>query len=107
MRALLSAAEPLGMSLWVAASAVSPQLATRWQLSPAETGWLTAIVQLGFVAGTALAALFNAADVVPSRMITRHVLDPSKPNPAFGIVGPKFARRAGERIGLIIYPEPQ
>ena len=65
--ALLSSAELLGMSLWFAASAVSPQLAVRWHLTAAETGWLTAVVQLGFVVGTALAALFNVADVIPSR----------------------------------------
>jgi MFS family permease len=67
MLALLAVAELLGMSLWFAASAVSPQLAARWSLSPAETGWLTTIVQLGFVVGTGTAALLNLADVLPSR----------------------------------------
>ena len=65
--ALLSIAELLGMSLWFAATAVAPQLAGRWRLSPAETGWLTGIVQLGFVAGTAAAALLNLADLIPAR----------------------------------------
>ncbi len=69
MLALLAAAELLGMSLWFAASAVSPLLAARWSLSPAETGWLTAVVQAGFVCGTALAALLNLADVVASRTL--------------------------------------
>jgi len=67
MLALLSAAELLGMSLWFAASAVSPQLAQRWSLTASETAWLTAIVQLGFVFGTGTAALLNLADVLPSR----------------------------------------
>jgi MFS family permease len=67
--ALLSLAELLGMSLWFSASAVSPQLALRWDLSPAAAGWLTTIVQLGFVAGTAVSALLNLADVVPSRRL--------------------------------------
>ncbi len=67
MLALLSAAELLGMSLWFAATAVAPQLAARWQLTQAQAGWLTAIVQLGFVAGTAIAALLNLADLVPAR----------------------------------------
>src|ERR1043165_6680069 len=65
--ALLSAAELLGMSLWFAASAVAPQLSALWNLTPAQTGWLTTIVQLGFVAGTAITAALNLADIVPSR----------------------------------------
>jgi MFS family permease len=67
MLALLAAAELLGMSLWFAANAVAPQFRALWHLSEAQTGWLTAIVQLGFVAGTATAALLNLADIVPSR----------------------------------------
>ncbi|MEO5579362.1 MAG: MFS transporter, partial [Gemmatimonadaceae bacterium] len=67
--ALLSAAELLGMSLWFAGSAVAPQLVERWQLGGAEAGWLTAIVQLGFVCGTALSAVLNLADIVPSRRL--------------------------------------
>ncbi len=55
------------MSLWFAASSVAPQLANRWQLDQAHAGWLTTIVQLGFVCGTAAAALLNLADVLPSR----------------------------------------
>ncbi|HET7563418.1 MAG TPA: MFS transporter [Gemmatimonadaceae bacterium] len=65
--ALLATAELLGMSLWFAASAIAPQLQHLWHLSASETGWLTAIVQLGFVAGTAAAALLNLADVISSR----------------------------------------
>lgn len=57
------------MSLWFAASAVSPQLATRWSLSAQQTGWLTTIVQLGFVCGTALAAALNVADIIASRKL--------------------------------------
>jgi MFS family permease len=67
MLALLSVAELLGMSLWFTASAVSPQLSELWSLSPSEAGWLTTVVQLGFVAGTALAAVLNLADIFPSR----------------------------------------
>jgi MFS family permease len=67
MLALIALAELLGMSVWFAANAVAPQLAARWALTPAETGWLSTVVQLGFVGGTALAALLNLADVVPAR----------------------------------------
>jgi len=65
--ALLALAEVLGMSLWFSASAVSGQYRALWGLSTAEAGWLTTMVQLGFVAGTAAAAVLNLADVFPSR----------------------------------------
>ena len=55
------------MSLWFSASAVSGQYREMWQLSSAEAGWLTTIVQLGFVVGTASAAVLNLADLLPSR----------------------------------------
>ena len=64
--ALLATAELLGMSLWFAASAVSAQYRALWGLTPSETGWLTTVVQVGFVVGTAASALLNLADVVPS-----------------------------------------
>jgi len=64
---LLSLALLLGMSQWFTASAVAPQLAERWALSSGQSAWLTTIVTLGFVVGTAAAALLNLADVVPSR----------------------------------------
>src|SRR5512134_1242114 len=55
------------MSLWFGANAVAGHFRAQWGLSPAETGWLTAAVQLGFVAGTAVAAVLNLADLVPAR----------------------------------------
>jgi MFS family permease len=64
---LLACAELLGMSLWFAGSAVAPQLAAKWSLSQSETAWLTTVVQLGFVCGTAVAAVLNLADVLPSK----------------------------------------
>ena len=65
--ALLATAELLGMSLWFTASAVSPDLQQLWGLSTRQAAWLTTVVQLGLVAGTALAALLNLADLIPSR----------------------------------------
>jgi MFS family permease len=67
MLALIAIAELLGMAVWFAANAVAPLLAARWELSPSEAGWLSTMVQLGFVGGTALAAILNLADVVPAR----------------------------------------
>jgi MFS family permease len=56
------------MSVWFTASAIGPELQVRWGLSVSEVGWLTTAVQLGFVVGTAVAALLNLADLVPSRI---------------------------------------
>jgi MFS family permease len=64
---LLALAEVLGMSLWFSASAVSGRFQEMWSLSPSETGWLTTTVQLGFVVGTAGAAVLNLADLLPAR----------------------------------------
>ncbi len=66
--ALLTTAELLGASPWFTASAVSPQLRQLWDLSLAEGAMLTTMVQIGFVVGTALAAVLNLADVVPARV---------------------------------------
>jgi len=67
MLSLIAIAELLGMCVWFAANAVALQLAAKWNLTPGETGWLSTVVQLGFVVGTATAALLNLADVLPSR----------------------------------------
>lgn len=67
--ALLATAELLGMSLWFATSAIAAPLRARWGLDAGETAWLTTIVQLGFVVGTAASALLALADVVPARRL--------------------------------------
>jgi MFS family permease len=67
MLTAISVAELLGMSLWFAASAVAPELGRRWSLDASSIGWLTSVVQLGFVVGTAVAAAMNVADIIPSR----------------------------------------
>lgn len=69
MLALLSVAELLGMSLWFAGSALSDAYARAWSLDASAVGWLTTIVQLGFVTGTAMSALLNLADIVPARRL--------------------------------------
>jgi MFS family permease len=67
MLALLAVAELLGMSLWFAASAISTSLAGRWEISTSTgAAWLMTAVQIGFVSGTAVAAVLNLADLVPA-----------------------------------------
>lgn len=65
--ALLALAELLGMSTWFTGVAVAPQLDARWGLSAEQVGGLSTAVQLGFVAGTALVALLNLADLIPAK----------------------------------------
>lgn len=91
MLAVLAVAQFLGMASWFAASAVSPQLAGTWSLDAQQVGWLTTSVQLGFVAGTAAAALLNMADIVPARwFFTGSALLASAANAAI-LVAPDFA----------------
>lgn len=67
--ALLAAAELLGMSLWFSASAVTPALLREWNLAPSIATWITLAVQIGFVCGTLVSALFNLPDVLPTRLL--------------------------------------
>ncbi|MFW6205645.1 MAG: MFS transporter [Gemmatimonadota bacterium] len=67
MLAVLSLGQLFGMASWFAASAVSPELVELWSLGSQQVGWLTTSVQLGFVTGTAVAAVLNLADIVPAR----------------------------------------
>lgn len=55
------------MSVWFTGSAASAELIEGLALSDAQAGWLVSVVQLGFVAGTAVAALLNLADVISAR----------------------------------------
>ncbi len=55
------------MSPWFSAAASGPALAARHGLGPGASAWLTGAVQLGFVAGTLVAALLNLADLVRGR----------------------------------------
>jgi MFS family permease len=55
------------MSGWFTANAVSSEFQSRWGIDASQVGWLTGVVQLGFVCGTAVSALLNLADIIPSR----------------------------------------
>jgi MFS family permease len=66
---LLALAELLGMSPWFSASAVVPALTAAWGLSDGQVSWLTLAVQLGFVAGTLVSAVFNLPDVLSARRL--------------------------------------
>ena len=62
-------AEVLAMSLWFSASAVSSTLATVMKLVPYQIPWITASVQIGFVVGAMLSAIFGIQDRINPRLM--------------------------------------
>jgi len=69
MLALVAAGEILGMTLWFSATAAAPSVAREFALDTAMRAWLTMAVQAGFVAGTLLTAVTNAADAINARRL--------------------------------------
>ena len=73
------------MSLWFSGSAVVPALTREWRLSETAAGWLTLSVQIGFVVGTLLSALFNLPDIIsPRHLFTFTAICGAIVNAAFG-----------------------
>jgi len=98
MLALVAAAELLGMSLWFTASAVAPRLREQWGLDVSQAASLTSAVQVGFVLGTALAALLNAADLIPARIyFAGCALGAAAANAAL-LVAPGFVAALASRV---------
>ena len=60
----------LGLSVWFSATAVVPTLRSEWGIGATAAVWLTASVQIGFVAGAVTSAVFNLAD----RAAPQHLL---------------------------------
>ena len=65
----VAVAEILGMTLWFSATAAAPQIVTEFALDEGWRAWLTMAVQAGFVAGTLITALTNAADAINARRL--------------------------------------
>ena len=57
------------MSLWFSATAVVPALMEEWEVTGGASAWLTMSVQLGFVMGALVSALFNVPDVWAPRKV--------------------------------------
>lgn len=94
--ALLAVAELLALAPWFSASAVAPALALRWGLMPRETAWLTASVQLGFVAGALCSAMF----LLPDRWSARRLVAGSSVLAAAATAGVTVAPSAAVAIAL-------
>jgi MFS family permease len=58
----ISCAVVLGLAPWFSATAVGPAMTAEWHLSSASAAWLTMAVQLGFVVGTLVSAVWMLAD---------------------------------------------
>jgi MFS family permease len=63
----LSLGTLFSMSLWFSASAVVPVLIKDWHISDSTAAWLTLAVQIGFVVGTLISAIFNLPDIINPR----------------------------------------
>jgi MFS family permease len=61
-RALIALVEVLGLSVWFSATAVVPSFRAEWGIGSPAAVWLTAAVQIGFVAGAVASTVFNLAD---------------------------------------------
>ncbi len=59
---VIAICEVATMALWFSASAVVPALAAEYQLSRFAQATLTTAVQVGFVAGCLVSAIFGLAD---------------------------------------------
>jgi MFS family permease len=60
--AVLCLAVVLTLSVWFAGTAAVPDLLASGLIAPGRAAWLTAAVQLGFVAGTLISAVLSLAD---------------------------------------------
>lgn len=67
--ALLAAAIVLVLSVWFAGTVAVPGLIAHGMITPGRAAWLTASVQLGFVAGTLVSAVLSLADRVDPRRL--------------------------------------
>src|SRR5574340_902638 len=68
-RALIALVQVLGLSAWFSATAVVPGLRAEWGMGSTAAVWLTASVQIGFVAGAVTSTGLNLADRVPPQYL--------------------------------------
>ena len=84
---LIATAELLSVSVWFSGTAVLPQLARLWETQPDRLAWVTTAVQLGFVAGALISAVFNISDVFrTTTVLVAASLGAAAANAGFGLV---------------------
>ncbi len=80
------------LSLWFAASVISGKLVTDYGLGPMHAALLTTAVQIGFVAGSLVSAIFGLADRLdPRKLYAICALLGASANAAFILVDPGSA----------------
>jgi len=85
------------MSLWFSGSAVVPALSRDWHLTESQVSWISIAVQLGFVAGTLISAVFNLSDIISARhLFAAAGIAGAITNACFGL----YANDATSAIGL-------
>ncbi len=67
--AVITLAQLFGTSLWFSANSAVLDLMREWQASPADIGWLTSAVQLGFIIGTLVISVSGLADRFRASMV--------------------------------------
>ncbi len=98
------------MGLWFSATAVAPALQQEWGISAGAAAWLTMSVQLGFVAGALLSALFNVPDLwAPKRVLATGALAGAALTTAIPLFHAGFAATVALRFGTgmalaLVYP---
>ncbi|MCO1338446.1 MFS transporter [Kocuria polaris] len=68
-RALIATVQVLALAVWFSVSAVVPSVQQDLDISSGSAVWLTASVQLGFVAGAVTSAALNLADRIPVHLL--------------------------------------
>jgi MFS family permease len=96
--ALVAVGMLLSMSAWMTATAVGADLQARWDLTTGQVGMLTTTVQLGFVVGTAFAAILNLGDIVPARALFAASAVLAAATNASLLVAPGYAYALGARL---------
>src|SRR5260370_22229284 len=77
-RGLVALVQVLALGAWFSATAIVPTLRLEWGIGATAAVWLTASVQIGFVAGAIASTVIN----LPDRTTPQHLLAVS----AFGAV---------------------
>ncbi len=66
---IIAGGQLLALTLWFSASAVAPQLEEAWAISSGQSAWLTLTVQIGFVVGALVSAIFALPDAIAARKL--------------------------------------
>ncbi len=96
-RTLIALVQVLGLSVWFSATAVVPSLRSEWGIAATGAVWLTASVQLGFVAGAIISTVVNLADrTTPQNLLASSALGAAACTAALGL----FATGLGAAVPL-------